>query len=944
VTSNGDPFPTYTNYAEITTNPKRDFKVQRGSVQVSGTGATLVSGVDYTAVASTSRAFVRITNAHNTGAGHNTGATAAQNADDVTAYISNPQNIGTNFTISRPPAAVSSTYVNWEIVEFIGKPGTDNEMAVKGVGTLNFSAAALVATGTPVTSVSNNSKVVVYITGASNRNASRNFYASQVTAEWDSVTKSPVIRRGSTGSSIIDVSYAVVEYIGDNWNVQRVEHTYIAAGVTETESITAVNSLAKTFIHVQKRMGATTNVVHYGHEVWLSSIGAVSFQLETGASVAVGQTSVAWVVENIQSGIGSMAVQRSNGITSGGAPPLALSVLLGSPINAMNNTSISGTARAAGANTTYPRPQAGFLLTSTSTYQIFRSNTAAALTYRVELVEWPVADLALRQNYYRFYVDDGALTPSDPWPLGAADLGENTSITVSDEPLGQSERLRVRMTLRTNNATMPPGFLNFKMQYGLRASTCSAIGPGSWNDVGAAGGPSIWRGYAATSTTDGASLSINPPNPGDLLISVADIAGSLVHENPSFANPYSVPDGDNIEYDWYLEQNGAIPQSTYCFRVVRSDGTPLSAYNNYPQIRTAGFTPVIRDWRWYGDSENETPVSPLDAENVAPIDVVTNDEITLRVNVAELRSVLGEDMKFKLQFSEDVNFANPIDVSATSTCQEGSMWCYAEGASPDNTLISNKVLAAGDSCVASIGLGCGTHNTSPDAAIGLVHYAGRTLEYSFTIKHAAARVNAVYYFRLYNVGLDAPVNAGIGYSLPSLVTEGPLLELTLTGLPSGTTTAGVITDISTTPNGIGFGVLPLNTDFEAAHRVTVETNSTEGYQLFSFARQQLLSSSGEAIDSVGSTNLLPSSWLAACNPSSTGCFGYHTTDPTLKNGSTRFAASDTYAGLETSPVEVMYSSIPTTDTHDIVYRIKVNELQPAGIYETEIVYLAVPSY
>lgn len=944
VTSDGEDFGAYTNYAEITTTPKRDFKVQRGSVQVTGTSATLVSGTDYTAIASTSRAFVRITNAHNTGAGHNTGATQAQNADDVTAYISNPQNIGTSFTITRPPAAVSSTYVNWEIVEFIGKPGTDNEMEVRGVDTLNFGSTAVVATGTPVTSVANDSKVVVYITGSSNRNASRNYYAGQVTAEWDSVTKSPVIRRGSAGASIIDVSYAVVEYVGDNWSVQRVEHSYTAAGVVETEPITAVSSLAKTFIHVQKRMGATTNVVHYGHEVWLSSIGAVSFQLETGASVAIEQTSVAWVVENIQAGIGAIAVQRSNGVTSGGVPPLALSIILGSPVAAMNNTSISGTARAAGANTSYPRPNAGFILTGTDTYQIFRSNVGTALTYRVEVVEWPVADLAIRQNYYRFYVDNDTLTPTDPWPVGAADLGENTSITVSDEPLGQGERLRVRMTLRATNATMPPGFLNFKMQYGLRATTCSAINPGDWNDVGAANGPSVWRGYAATNTTDGTSLSVNPPTGGDLLISVANIAGSLVHENPSFANPYSVADGDNIEYDWYLEQNGAIPQSTYCFRVIRSDGTPLSAYNNYPQIRTAGFTPVIRDWRWYGDAENETPVSPLDGENIAPIDVITNDEITLRVNVAEIRSVIGEDMKFKLQFSEDVNFSNPIDVSATSTCQEGSMWCYVEGAGVDNALISDKVLAAGDSCVASVGLGCGTHNTSPDPAVGLVHYAGSTLEYSFTIKHAAARVNAVYYFRLYNVSLDAPVNAGISYTLPSLVTEGPLLELTLAGVPSGTTTAGVTTDITTTPTGIGFGVLPLNTDYEAAHRVTVETNSTEGYQLFSFARQQLLSSSGEAIDSVSSTNLLPSSWLSGCNASSTGCFGYHTTDPTLKNGSTRFAASDTYAGLETSPVEVMYSSIPTTDTHDIVYRIKVNELQPAGIYETEIVYLAVPSY
>jgi hypothetical protein len=76
----------------------------------------------------------------------------------------------------------------------------------------------------------------------------------------------------------------------------------------------------------------------------------------------------------------------------------------------------------------------------------------------------------------------------------------------------------------------------------------------------------------------------------------------------------------------------------------------------------------------------------------------------------------------------------------------------------------------------------------------------------------------------------------------------------------------------------------------------------------------------------------------------TGCIGYHTTDSTLSGGSTRFGINDSYAGLSTSPEEVMYSSVPASDTHDIVYRIVVNELQPAGNYETEIVFLGLPAY
>lgn len=942
-TSDGTAFNTYDQYAEIKTTPKRDFKVQRGSVQITGTSTIITAGFDYTAPSSSTSAFVRITNSQYTGAGHNTGSTVAQNADDITAYISNPENLTTSFTINRTTTGSVGTYVDWEIVEFIGTPSTDNQMIVRGVGTRNFTSSTLVATGTVLGNVTDNNDIVVFITGVRNNNTSRNYYAGQVTSGWDTTSQAPVFRRGATGSSIIDVSYAVVEFVGDNWNVQRAEHAYTAAGVIETESITAVNSLARTFIHAQKRMGASTNIVHYGHEVWLSSIGAVSFRLETGASVVIEQTSVAWVIENIQSGLGSANIQRSNGITTGGSAPLALSVVLLTPMAATNNTSIMANSRAAGVNTNYPRPQAGFTITSTSTYQIFRSNTGSALTYRVEIVEWPVADLAIRQNYYRFYVDNDLLTPTDPWPVGVSDLGENTSITANDEPLGIGEKIRVRMTLKTSNATMPAGLLNFKLQYGLRVTTCSAVSGGSWSDVGGISSGAVWRGFAA-STGDGTTLSTDPPTGGDLLISIADSAGSLVHENPSAANPYSVDVGNNIEYDWNLEQNGATPLSTYCFRAIRSDGTPLANYNNYPQIRTVGFTPAINNWRWYSDINNETPVSPLSAETVSPINIANNDMLALRVSVLEKRNVQGNDIKFKLQFSEDVNFANPIDVVSTTTCQERSIWCYAEGVATDNQLISTRLLTGGSSCVSGIGSGCGRHNTSPDISYGHVHIAGATQEYEFTIRHVAARVNAVYYFRLYDISIDAPVSLNTSLTNPSLVTEGSSLQLSLAGLPIGTTTAGVVTDISTTATGIGFGSLLINTEHIGAHRITVETNATEGYQLLSFARQQLLSSLGISIPSVTGTNITPLSWSSSCNASSTGCFGYHATDPTLKDGSTRFAPTDTYAGLETSPVEIMYSSIPATDIHDIVYRIKVNELQPAGDYETEVVYLAVPSY
>lgn len=939
VTASGMPLSQYDHYAEVKTAARRDFKVQRGDATVSGTGLTLTAGIDYVAPASSTAAFVRITNSHNTGAGRNA-AGGAQNARDVTAYISNPDNLLTNFTISRPTAALNNTRVSWEIVEFIADPGTDNEMKARSASTIQMPAASTTATGTAVTSVVDGSDVVVFITGVHSREAARNaYYASQITASWNAATKQPVFVRGANGATIIDISYAIIEYTGINWAVQRIEHSYTGTSTAETESMTPVNSLARTFMHTQKRMTALTNVNNFGHEVWLSSIGAVSFQLDSGATVPSGHTSVAWVVENKQTSAGAMKVQRYSGNTTDGTEPVSLVTSFSPAVAGLNNTSLFINTRVVGANSNFPLPYVGASLTSTSTYTIWRSEaTAALLNFRTEIVEWPVNGLAVRQNYYQIYEDNNALKPLIPW----SGLGENTPLSVTDNPLGEGEHVRLRMSLRVANANLPAGLYDFKLQYGLRLTSCSAVG--TWTDVGAIGSGAIWRGYDATSTVSGTNLSVNPPTGGDLLLSVSDTAGSYVEQNPSPANPFIVAPNDDVEYDWHIEQNGAIERSSYCFRMTQSDGTTLDGYFNYPQIRTASFNPVTQNWRWYDDTNVATPVTPLAAEVTAPIQIVGGNGIVLRVTVGETKRVTGQNVKFKLQYDESAAFTNPRDVVASSTCIATSTWCYASASSLDNATITARVLTDGDTCVSGVGIGCGTHNTSSTFILGKSHTAGASTEYAFYVQPLAARAGAVYYFRLYDMFNEFPVIAKSGYIQPSLVAESATLSLSVAGLPSGTTTAGVITTASSTANVIAFGSIPLNTDWYAAHRISVVTNATEGYRVLGFARQQLLNTYGAPIPAISGTNASPTSWGIGCNATSTGCVGYHTTDATLSGVATRFSPFDSYSGLETTPREIMYSSIPANDVHDILYRVLVRPAQPAGLYQTEMVYIAVPTY
>ena len=196
VTDSGAALPQYSQYGELTIQEQQDFFTQRGTEQITGTSTTLVAGVDYTAPASASNAFIRITNTHMTGAGGSVGA--QDTPDDFTAYIENPDNIMNSITIARPSTADDDTNVSWELVEYTGLTGGDNEMIVRDTGTLTYGGSSLFATGTAVASVSNDSQVVVFITGQQNPDTgTANYNTGLSVSSWNAATDQPIFERGA---------------------------------------------------------------------------------------------------------------------------------------------------------------------------------------------------------------------------------------------------------------------------------------------------------------------------------------------------------------------------------------------------------------------------------------------------------------------------------------------------------------------------------------------------------------------------------------------------------------------------------------------------------------------------------------------------------------------------------------------------------------------------
>ncbi|MDA8596744.1 hypothetical protein N9L26_00200 [Candidatus Pacebacteria bacterium] len=948
----GTALSQYPSYAELTTREQQDFFIQRGTQFVTGTSTVLQAGVDYTAPAATSTAFIRLTGSQITGSGHSVEGT--QEAKDVTAYIEDQSDITSRVVIARPSAAVNSTRVDWEIVEYVGLSGADNEVVVRDSGTITYGGGDQSATGTAVSAVSDDRDIVVFITGQVHPDAGvANYLGNLSTSRWSTSTSQPVFERETSSGGASGVSYAVVEFVGLNWKIQRIEHNYAVNDSVEQESITPVGSVARTFLHVQKRAGdvADNGLNDYGHEVWLPSIGSLSFRIipeSGGTGDPAEHYSVVWLVENTQTGDGALEVYRISGSLDNDETiePRITSVPIGITLLNTTNTSLSINNLTTGDGTAFPRPMLGATIASTTHIELFESDTGQTESYRVEVIVWPVARTALRQNYYRLYVDNDALDPVDPWPVGAEDLGENTSVTGGTDPMGEGERMRIRMSMTVSNVSLPAETQAYKLQFARRITSCSALE--TWTDLGNIESGAVWRGYN-TSVVDGTNLATSTPAVGTLNISVSDIAGTFEEENDTAVNPYAVDIGQDVEYDWVVEHNGATQLSDYCFRMVNANDTILDGYNNYPTVRTSGYTPVISNWRWYDDATSTTPSNPLAGEEVTPIDISLDNEIKLRVVASESEGAPGSAVKFKLQYSESSDFSVGVyDVVSTTTCANQStstanLWCYANAAAEDNAVIDTALLTNADSCVAGTGDGCGTHNEAATTSSTHTQPSLSNMEYEFTLRNDGARANAVYYFRLYDVTNDVAIETNSSY--PSLQVEGASLSLSVAGVGSGTNSEGVIADITTTATSLPFGTVPIATQYEAIYRLSVDTNATQGYQLFMYATQPLSNVYGEQIPDVAASNSAPSGWATACVSVASGCFGYHSGDDVLFGGSTRFAADDSYAAISTGiPEEIMHSSVPIEDTVDIVFKMEITQLQPAGDYESEIVYLAVPSF
>lgn len=545
-----------------------DFKVQRNCTiaNAASTTVTLLAGTNYTSPNSTSSAFIRLVSTRGTGMGLTLNG-GSQDPDQFAWYISDPDFTDGTVKFTRVASSIGSVRFCWEIVEYIGVVGGPNEIKVRSANTVTYVSNGLTVDGSNVSGADPN-KVVVFITGQNNiTNILSRTASGQSTAYWNqpaNVGYPTFTRATNLGSYTNSLSYAVVEFTGSNWNVERVEHPFVAPGIVEYEPlITNIGSINRAFFHVQFRRSDTSSMLNAGPAIWLSGTNQISFLLDAGASAVTNKTAVVWVISNTDESSSAMKVQHVSStrltadISQGASNNEDEWTNNISAVASREGTSIMGeNGISTGSGGGAPYGWLSLYLASTTGVKLYQSDDAKDQYYYFDVVQWPQPKINTNLSSYRLFNNTNSSN------VTSSLASQNTSATLNNS--GDAFRLRSLIYFNSvdHSASLPTSSQKYFLQYGKKNGSCdsSATGYGNINSSTA-----IAFKHNA-SVVDGAPLIASSEDP--TVVGHIVVSQSYKESNPFTNNQSSILSGKGGLWDFSLYDNGAPAGTTYCIRAI----------------------------------------------------------------------------------------------------------------------------------------------------------------------------------------------------------------------------------------------------------------------------------------------------------------------------------------------------------------------------------------
>ncbi len=410
-----------------------DFKIQRACPIIlagafSRTATAGGAGYD----APSGEAFVKITNTRLTGSGLRVGG-GIQNVEDFTAYISDASDLTTQFVVTRDNNPPSDTRTCTELIEYIGIPGAENSFVVLDQNSVSYTAGSLTVSGITIPGgATDDDDVVVFITGqAGNNPTNLDWNQAMSIAEWNRDYNQPEFRRGeaAVAPNDNDISYAVVEFTGSNWKVQRFEYDHVVPGDDDVQADVTLDGLlgrpnqvtdfSKAFLHTQfisddgpgGGIDNSCGLDDCGANAWLSAADTLSFHYDgqpPPAGALISMTTVNWIIENNKGTEDVMKVQHIAGTRTGGAEEDVFVIPIPTPVASLSTTSIWGeNSRSTGSLPEYPRGAISLDLAALGFVLGSRSDNGETQTYRFSVVEYPQSQKCIG--------GDSSLIATDEW-------------------------------------------------------------------------------------------------------------------------------------------------------------------------------------------------------------------------------------------------------------------------------------------------------------------------------------------------------------------------------------------------------------------------------------------------------------------------------------------------------------------------------------------------
>lgn len=188
-----------------------------------------------------------------------------------------------------------------------------------------------------------------------------------------------------------------------------------------------------------------------------------------------------------------------------------------------------------------------------------------------------VPQTQFEQISFRLFEND------DSTDVGAPLEAQDTPATLAN----QGDAFRIRMLLGVSNANLAINGQDFKLQFvDMGSGSCSAPSggtPSAYTDVTTS---TVIAYKNNTTPADEDALTANASDPTD---GGATIVNQSYQEENNFTNSEAaINNGEDGKWDFALYDNGADPDTTFCFRVVKSNGDLLDSYSvYYPEITTA---------------------------------------------------------------------------------------------------------------------------------------------------------------------------------------------------------------------------------------------------------------------------------------------------------------------------------------------------------------------